>query len=76
MQPTEVPVLICPQEYKADGDYILEFKFDEQQSTTKYEIKVSDVACGFKPGEVYTFNFTVDDDIRLDGVAISKEWIE
>ena len=71
-----VPVLICPQEYKADGDYILEFKFDEQQSITKYEIKVSDVAGGFKPGEVYTFNFTVDDDIRLDGVAVSKEWIE
>ena len=73
---TYVPLLIAPLTYKADGDYILEFKFNEQQSESKYEIKLSDVAGGFKPGVVYTFNFTVDNYIQLDGVTMSNEWVE
>lgn len=77
---TYVPMLICPQEYKADGDYILEFQFNwqtvgEDVQTPKYEIKLSDVNGGFKAGEVYTFRFTVDESIHLDNVLVSEEWI-
>ncbi|MBR4978059.1 MAG: fimbrillin family protein [Bacteroidales bacterium] len=72
---TYVPMLIAPQTYKADGDYILEFQFDGQQSNSKYEIKLSDVEGGFKPGNVYTFNFTIDGSIQCDGVTTSDEWI-
>ena len=70
------PMLICPQEYLSDGDYILEFELNGQKMDSSYEIKLADVSGGFKAGEVYTFNFTVDNYIQFDGVQVSKEWIE
>lgn len=71
-----VPVLICPQEYKADEDYILEFTLNGQKLDTVYKIKKDDVNGGFKAGEIYTFNFTVDNYIQFDGVSVSTEWVE
>ena len=71
-----VPMLIFPQEYKADGDYILEFQFDGHDLGAEYEIRLSDVAGGFKAGNVYTFNFTLDNYIQFDGVHVSTDWVE
>ena len=71
-----VPMLIFPQEYKADGDYILEFQFNGHDLAAEYEIRLSDVAGGFRAGNVYTFNFTLDNYIQFDGVQVSDEWIE
>ena len=70
------PMLICPQDYLADGDYLLEFELNGQKLQSSYEIKLSDVAGGFKAGEVYTFNFTVDNYVQFDGVSVSTEWVE
>lgn len=71
-----VPMLICPQAYLADGDYLLEFELNGEKLQSSYGIKLSDVAGGFKAGEVYTFNFTVDNYVQFDGVTVSTEWIE
>ena len=70
-----VPVLICPQEYKADGDYELFFELNGKTLSSSYKIKVNDVAGGFQPGVIYTFKFTFDNYIQFDGASVSTEWI-
>lgn len=72
----DVAMLICPQEYLNDDDYILEFKFNGQVLASKYKIKKSDVEGGFRPGEVYNFKFTLDNYIQFDGVEVSTDWIQ
>lgn len=79
----EVPMLMAPVEYLADGDYVLEFRFngvditsDDPEYVLQYPIKVSDVAGGFEPGKIYEFKFTIDNYIQFDGVRISDQWIE
>lgn len=71
-----VPMLICPQEYLADGDYVFEFCFNGQEIASEYEIRKSDVGGGFKAGMVYTFSFTVDNFIQFDNVEVSEDWEE
>lgn len=72
-----LPFLILPGEYKADGDYILKFKFDGQDLEAVYEIKKSDIS-KFDPGYSYTFNFTFNNYVQIDGVTVnvSGEWVE
>lgn len=78
-----VPFLIVPlQEYMEDGDYILEFKFNNQTLTTEYQILRNDIKItengnnqySFKSGYTYTFNFTFNNYIQLDNVSVSSEW--
>ena len=68
-----VPMLICPEEYLGDGDYILEFTFNGQTLRTRYEIKRDDVRGGFLPGHVYTFKFTMDNTINFTGVQVEVD---
>lgn len=73
-----VPMLICPEEYLGDGDYILEFTLNGQTLRQTYAIKKSDVNGGFLPGHVYTFKFTMDNTINFTGVQVDvdgpEEW--
>ena len=68
------PMLICPQEYVQDGDYILEFEINGKKHASAYAIKLADVAGGFKAGEIYTMNFTVGEDVVFDSAEVSNEW--
>lgn len=70
------PMLICPQEYVQDGDYILEFVVSGKKFSSAYAIMLADVEGGFKAGAVYTFNFTVGEDISFDSAEVSTEWID
>lgn len=70
------PMLICPQEYVQDGDYILEFVVNGRKFSSAYAIMLADVEGGFKAGAVYTFNFTVGEDMSFDGAEVSTEWID
>ena len=69
-------LLICPQDYVQDGDYILEFEINGKKHASAYAIKLADVEGGFKAGAVYTFSFTVGEDISFDSVEVSNEWID
>jgi hypothetical protein len=69
-------MLICPQEYVQDGDYILEFVVNGRKFSSAYAIMLADVEGGFKAGAVYTFNFTVGEDISFDSAEVSTEWID
>lgn len=70
------PVLICPQDYKQDGDYILEFEVNDTRLKSTYPIQLADVTGGFKAGEVYTLNFTIGEDAVFDGAEVSTEWLD
>lgn len=63
-------MLIFPEPYVADGDYILEFSMNGQTLKTSYPVKLSDVAGGFLPGHVYTFKFTMDNTVNFTGVSV------
>lgn len=67
-------LLICPQDYVQDGDYILEFEINGKKHASAYAIKLADVAGGFKAGEIYTMNFTVGEDVVFDSAEVSNEW--
>lgn len=74
-----VPMLICPYDYQADGDYVLEFRFnsvdpDEEIPTLSYPIRKADLKGGFEAGKVYHFKFTLDNYIQFDGVNVSDTW--
>lgn len=68
-------LLICPQDYVQDGDYILEFEINGKKHASAYAIKLADVAGGFKAGEIYTLNFTVGEDVVFDSAEVLTEWI-
>ena len=65
-----VPMLICPETYQNDDDYILEFTLNGMTLPTTYKIKKSDVEGGFKAGHVYTFKFTLDNTINFKNVKV------
>ena len=65
-----VPMLICPETYMNDDDYILEFTLNGMPLTTSYKIKKSDVAGGFRAGHVYTFKFTFDNTINFKNIKV------
>ena len=69
-------LLICPQDYVQDGDYILEFEINGKKHNSTCSIKLADVAGGFKAGEIYTLNFTVGEDVVFDSAEVSTEWID
>ena len=77
-----VPMLIIPTEYINDGDYILEFKFNNQK-VSEYPIKREDIKTrrngvdvyAFEAGYTYTFNFTFNNYIQLDKASISDTWV-
>ena len=71
-----VPVLICPQVYKTDGDYELIFEIDGEILDSSYKIRVSDVDGGFQPGMTYTLTFTIDDFVKFDGASVGNVWGE
>lgn len=76
-----VPLLIVPTEYKNDGDYIIEFKFNNQL-ISEYPIQMEDIRTrrnntdiyAFDAGYTYTFNFTLNNYIQLDNVSVSDTW--
>ena len=65
-----VPMLICPETYQNDDDYILEFTLNGMTLPTTYKIKMSDVEGGFKAGHVYTFKFTFDNTINFKNIKV------
>jgi hypothetical protein len=79
-----LPFLIVPQEYSGDGDYILEFCFDNQNLRAKYPIKISDIKvdgeseASFKSGYSYRFKFTFNNFVQIDNVKVdvSSSWVE
>jgi hypothetical protein len=76
----DIPILIVPTGY-TDGDYEIVFEFNGHTLPTKYRIKQADVMtsddfCGFKPGKVYTFEFTFNNYAQISGITINtdEEW--
>jgi len=73
-------VLLYPVEYMADGDYELVLVIDGFRKTFPLDradvIHVDGVTYGFRGGSSYTFRFTVDNYIHMDGVEIKTDWDE
>ena len=65
-----VPMLIYPETYLNDDDYILEFALNGMTLPVTYKIKKNDVEGGFKPGYVYTFRFTFDNTINFKNIKV------
>ena len=72
--------LIAPTEVADDELY---FTFTLQDGHTlqpyhlkKEHVKHDDGTYGFKSGYIYTFNFTLDNYLFLDGINISDDWTD
>ena len=83
MDGISAPFLIFPVDnYSSDGDYIIEFTFNNQTIAASYPIKRSDIMvngeAAFKQGCSYTFNFTLDNYMQIDKVSVNidNEWID
>ena len=81
----ELPILIVPTEYLADGDYEMIFTFNDNTLQTTYRINRDDIKVtkdvngvpvdqyAFEQGLVYTFMFDFDNYAQIKNVKVAPE---
>ena len=73
-------LLVIPTEVSNDGDLELVLGIEDSPLADTYKIQLDDISndgeTGFKAGCTYTFEFTIDNYLRLvpDSIFISDEW--